>query len=976
MRSPIPKLEEADELFETGSKLIKENYLSDCYSLFEQASKIYEYHRKWEKCVEAQHMMITWLQKNSRFAEAQFLGEAALITLKEKLEDNKTLKWKIHAVLSNVFLNQEKYEEAKPHAQHSFELAKKIGNIDDIIRSHIAQGNLCTRLHQYHKALSYYFEALKISKKNKVEIYKWKYSYLNISIAYRHLQQYHLAINYMLKAHDLFEKYPKEDYFHIIMVKGILGELHINIKNYTNTEKYLNEAIELCEKKQIKNRNYANLLLQVAELHLYRNQWELGEHYLNKSLAIQNNYNPNDYTWHFVVYNSFATIYMQSQKWEKTKLYLEKVEKIALQLSQVVRHYYSLQVHKSFALLYARQEFWTASLFSLQEALKHWKLNYSTQDKEGRKLLFELHFLQITALYEVFKKEEKLKYLYEAIALIPIIESLINEVRIIIAQKKDTLIFHEKIATFYRLSIDLLYTKYQMKPSGDILEKMYYFSEKSKSNHLLTTLKNAEALQWSDVPSEVILEFQELQGELTIAEKKLTYALNSNESHQVDLYAKKLTQIQISHHQFVQELEEKYPEYLKVKHQLYRTNIKTLQNTLPNTMAIIEYELTNQHLFIFCLTKTSFEVFCQDSFEEIPSLMEGLIGNGIIGLNRKELVSSAFQLYQLLMAPCENTLKKKQVQNLLLIPGEMLLKLPFEVLLTSATHYKSKHQQIPYLIKDYTLQYHYASTLWYYQQKRLESAPNLGNGFLGFAPIYSKGKISSSVEMADAVRDITINGYAYQSLLHSEREVKDIQQLFQKEGVHTSIFLHEKANLEYFKKSIEQFVPRYLHIAAHSLLNEKDELEGILFSPQTTPNTNQSTQNDESSTSMYAKRDSEFSIIETTLFPQEVSLMKINADLLFISSCKSGIGKIATGEGMLSINRSFLYAGVSNIVFTLFKIYDSKTPILTQHFYRALLKEKKSYAAALQYAKLQMIEAEIPPKFWSGFLLLGAYVCH
>ncbi len=77
------------------------------------------------------------------------------------------------------------------------------------------------------------------------------------------------------------------------------------------------------------------------------------------------------------------------------------------------------------------------------------------------------------------------------------------------------------------------------------------------------------------------------------------------------------------------------------------------------------------------------------------------------------------------------------------------------------------------------------------------------------------------------------------------------------------------------------------------------------------------------------------------------------------------------GEGVLSINRSFLYAGVPNIVFTLFKIYDAKTPVLTRHFYQSILEENKSYAEALQYAKQQMIKMDIPPKFWSGFLLLG-----
>ena len=104
---------------------------------------------------------------------------------------------------------------------------------------------------------------------------------------------------------------------------------------------------------------------------------------------------------------------------------------------------------------------------------------------------------------------------------------------------------------------------------------------------------------------------------------------------------------------------------------------------------------------------------------------------------------------------------------------------------------------------------------------------------------------------------------------------------------------------------------------------------------------------------------------------KEVAQLPLDSELVFLSCCKSGVGKLVEGEGMLSINRSFLSAGVSNIVFTLFKIYDSKTPLLTKHFYEAVLQQEKSYTEALQYAKQQMIAKDLPPKFWSGFLLLG-----
>ena len=47
--------------------------------------------------------------------------------------------------------------------------------------------------------------------------------------------------------------------------------------------------------------------------------------------------------------------------------------------------------------------------------------------------------------------------------------------------------------------------------------------------------------------------------------------------------------------------------------------------------------------------------------------------------------------------------------------------------------------------------------------------------------------------------------------------------------------------------------------------------------------------------------------------------LELEAELVVLSCCESGIGKLAEGEGMMAVNRGFLYAGASNIVYSLFK---------------------------------------------------------
>lgn len=104
---------------------------------------------------------------------------------------------------------------------------------------------------------------------------------------------------------------------------------------------------------------------------------------------------------------------------------------------------------------------------------------------------------------------------------------------------------------------------------------------------------------------------------------------------------------------------------------------------------------------------------------------------------------------------------------------------------------------------------------------------------------------------------------------------------------------------------------------------------------------------------------------------EETYQLQLQADLVVLSSCESGIGALTKGEGMMAVNRGFLYAGAKNVVFTLFKVLDKTSSELTQNLFTHILKGD-NFVTALRKAKLALIEQEgIDPKSWSGFVLLG-----
>jgi len=113
------------------------------------------------------------------------------------------------------------------------------------------------------------------------------------------------------------------------------------------------------------------------------------------------------------------------------------------------------------------------------------------------------------------------------------------------------------------------------------------------------------------------------------------------------------------------------------------------------------------------------------------------------------------------------------------------------------------------------------------------------------------------------------------------------------------------------------------------------------------------------------------------LYARHVYNLYMNADLVVLSACETGIGKMERGEGMVSLARAFAYAGAKSIVTTLWKVNDEKTQDLIPCFYSYLLAEKTK-SEALRSVKLDFLEANrgnggatLHPFFWSGLIGIG-----
>lgn len=98
--------------------------------------------------------------------------------------------------------------------------------------------------------------------------------------------------------------------------------------------------------------------------------------------------------------------------------------------------------------------------------------------------------------------------------------------------------------------------------------------------------------------------------------------------------------------------------------------------------------------------------------------------------------------------------------------------------------------------------------------------------------------------------------------------------------------------------------------------------------------------------------------------------MRMDADLVTLSACETGLGKIASGDDVVGLTRGFLYAGASSIVASLWKVDDRGTAALMNRFYQNL-KDGREKREALRQAQIDTRAVLPHPFYWAAFQLTG-----
>jgi CHAT domain-containing protein len=567
------------------------------------------------------------------------------------------------------------------------------------------------------------------------------------------------------------------------------------------------------------------------------------------------------------------------------------------------------------------------------------------------------------ALANLSAKSRQLGDLEFAASTYELAGQLIDQMRSGYKAEGSKLFLAEKATDIYDQAIQRSLQAYAATQRDEHKDTAFRFAERSKAGIMLDALSEAEAKQFAGIPDSLLQKERQWRVDLAFYDGKLADEQLQNEapdSANLAALKDKVFNLKQVYDALLQRFEKEYPAYYNLKYQIKTASVPEVQQLLDDRTALVEYFTGKKAVHIFAITKNAvvIKTSVKDSVfeQELRQLREGIVKQDFA-----QYTPAAYRLYQTLLAPVADQLKDK---NMIVVPDAALSEIPFEALLTEPVEAKGNLQDyinLPFLVNAHAMSYAYSATLLEQEWNRRKQETQ--RDYLAFAPVFANGlpagarggELLAENWRRDSLLTATrIRGY----LPSTKKEVAGILNRFESSysffdrwfGNKSKVYIGRDAKEEK-TKSPDLYAYRFLHFATHGLVNEKNsKLSGLLLAP-------------EDSTS---KEDG-------ILHLGEIYNLNLNADLVVLSACETGLGQVAKGEGIIGLTRGFLYAGAANLLVSLWQVSDATTAELMVDFYDKML-GGMSKPEALREAKLQMIRRHpeyAKPYYWAPFILVG-----
>ena len=784
------------------------------------------------------------------------------------------------------------------------------------------------------------------------------------NIGYTHflLENYEAAKDSLTQALDWYSHIAEPEAQRLATIYRELGEVNLSLGDINSAQSQILTAFEMSASFEPWERGLCftscfNLYYEISDFEKALVYLEDG---LQLYLSMEEKFD-EDYLQISDFYNNLGIFYINQNQWDAAILNYQKAAQInqryPFRAKQLDVNYFNI------ADLYYKQANYTLALkyidraIEIQESLHEvvgLAENYDLKSKIYRQkgdhknaLLwnqkamqlivphikeavipgpesFVVHKLELIEILhnraEILQERPGEKALLRASAIYDSLSLFIEGIRLKYESDQTKAFFAESAKNIFQSAVDLNVQLYNKSNNQAFLAKAFEYTEHAKAVILLDALNDSEAKQYAGVPKEIVAEGQQLKKAIAHTEKALMAFPDSADLRNELILQNRALEA------YIDQLENQYPDYANLKYHRQSISLVNLKVQLKDTL--ISYFLGKDSTYAFLLNQHKLDLIKLGEVRALPPLieafLEGLYGQQTGGKLSKHTYDSLYvqashQLYQYLFEPLAQRFDLPE--KITIIPDGMLGFVPFESLLTQLPERAQRFGSHAYLLKDHQISYAYSTALLKEMQYKVHQSPS--RKVLIFEPEFGLHPHDPLPPLIPTAQDL-------------------------KKIIGGKVIAKEDATLKRFTREATNY--QIIHLGTHGLANDSIGDYGYL-----------------AFTFLPDDMDNEF------LYTRDLYNLTLNADMVVLSACETGVGELKKGEGIISLARGFSYAGAKSIITTLWQVNDESTNELLQSFYTSI-KSGRPIDMALRQAKLDFIDQnghEAHPFYWAGFVGVG-----
>ncbi|MBA3681427.1 MAG: CHAT domain-containing protein [Bacteroidetes bacterium] len=743
------------------------------------------------------------------------------------------------------------------------------------------------------------------------------------------------AIYAYSQALTLYEKkYGYGHHKHITAIENIAeATTKINAAAARQVYKGLLEIYKNDELKQ------ANVFTRIGSVYLVYSQFDTALIFYDKAKLIYKK--KNDVAGLVTVRNHEGVLAMGQNNFAEA----EKIFSEVIKLNENKKNsYFNCKTHSNLALVQYEQKLFDKAIQSSKNAIA---VNVNTNGH----VLFKDEYVRSKKI--LFKATAKLALIKKNTTDLKTALTQYNDIKNASKEKETVDEFTLKMGTRndeYKLNVIALmvcYNLFQNTKDETYLYTAAQITEDCKSVMIKKALKDINCKKLSGVPQDLIVAERK-----TIEEcEQLAQSLNINELTEEDgiRFSNKLKELYAQEDSIKLVIKNKYPKYDQLRY-AQNSDTKSIQQKLAAHEAIINFIYNAEFSAAIIISNKRIDLVelknDKSSEENITAYRDGITGN-----DYKIISDNAYGLYKNMFSGVDSVLKQLQIKKITIVPDGPLFFFPFESMVKTKPKTGDNFSSLDYLIKYYEVNYLYAASLVLTQDQTRSTA---SKDYIAIAPVFSEKNevaqtrniVFKSEIFGKKKRSFLADGTYINPLPGTLEEVDAVSKHLNDEGQKCTVLKFNMANEKNIKDANLQDY-KIIHFATHGFVNEdKPNFSGLILA-----------QNGDTE--------------DNILFASEIYNLTLNADLVALSACQTGLGTVSEGEGLIGLSRGFMYAGAKNLLVSLWPVSDEGTSTLMVDFFSN--PTKTGYSSSLQRSKLSLIANPdlASPFYWAPFILIG-----